>query len=55
MPIYVNAYISLCRIFCLSQETHIIHKFDEDFYDAILSVIMLGYIREEQNFSSLGK
>uniref|UniRef100_H2Y3J4 Riboflavin kinase n=1 Tax=Ciona intestinalis TaxID=7719 RepID=H2Y3J4_CIOIN len=36
-----------------SMETHIIHSFNEDFYDSVLSIIMLGYIRGEENFSSL--
>ncbi|XP_071943350.1 riboflavin kinase-like [Antedon mediterranea] len=36
-----------------SMETHIIHDFKEDFYGSTLSIIILGYIREEKNFSSL--
>ncbi|XP_033124166.1 riboflavin kinase-like [Anneissia japonica] len=36
-----------------SMETHIIHKFDEDFYGSTLSLIILGYIRPEKNFNSL--
>ncbi|ETE68279.1 Riboflavin kinase, partial [Ophiophagus hannah] len=34
-------------------ETHIIHTFNEDFYGEILSIIIVGYIRPEQNFDSL--
>ncbi|KAG8130663.1 putative Riboflavin kinase-like protein [Naja naja] len=36
-----------------SVETHIIHTFNEDFYGEILSIIIVGYIRPEQNFDSL--
>ncbi|XP_007441922.1 riboflavin kinase [Python bivittatus] len=36
-----------------SVETHIIHTFKEDFYGEILSIIIVGYIRPEQNFDSL--
>uniref|UniRef100_H2ZGQ1 Riboflavin kinase n=1 Tax=Ciona savignyi TaxID=51511 RepID=H2ZGQ1_CIOSA len=36
-----------------SMETHIIHAFDGDFYGSLLSLIMVGYIRGEENFTSL--
>lgn len=36
-----------------SMETHVIHKFKEDFYGEILSVVMVGYIRPERSFDSL--
>ncbi|XP_030625320.1 riboflavin kinase [Chanos chanos] len=36
-----------------SMETHVIHKFKEDFYGEILSVIMVGYVRPERGFDSL--
>lgn len=36
-----------------SMETHILHKFDSDFYGKELKVGILGYLREEKNFSSL--
>ncbi|CAK8698437.1 unnamed protein product [Clavelina lepadiformis] len=36
-----------------SMETHVIHHFPSDFYGQQLSVVMLGYIRGEENFSSL--
>merc|ERR1739848_49762 len=36
-----------------SMETHIIHKFDEDFYDAVLRVSIVGRLRGEKNYSSL--
>jgi len=36
-----------------SMETHILHKFDEDFYGSQLRVAILGYIRPEENYSSL--
>jgi len=34
-------------------EVHIMHNFDHDFYGEILSVMVVGYIRDERNFSSL--
>ncbi|XP_054927088.1 riboflavin kinase isoform X2 [Dermacentor andersoni] len=36
-----------------SVETHIMHKFDQDFYGAMLKVVVLGYLRPEKNFGSL--
>ncbi|KAK2840759.1 hypothetical protein Q7C36_012338 [Tachysurus vachellii] len=36
-----------------SMETHLIHKFKDDFYGQMLSVVMVGYIRPEKGFSSL--
>jgi len=37
-----------------AMETHIVHKFEEaDLYDRQLKVIILGFIRPEQNFDSL--
>jgi len=37
-----------------AMETHIVHKFEEaDLYDKQLKVIILGFIRPEQNFDSL--
>ncbi|KAL8591857.1 hypothetical protein ACOMHN_044353 [Nucella lapillus] len=36
-----------------TMETHILHGFKEDFYSSVLKVIMLGYIRPMQDYSSL--
>ncbi|XP_039606619.1 riboflavin kinase isoform X1 [Polypterus senegalus] len=36
-----------------SMETHIIHKYKEDFYGETLSIAILGYIRPETSFNSL--
>ncbi|XP_042891970.1 riboflavin kinase-like isoform X2 [Penaeus japonicus] len=36
-----------------SMETHIMHVFENDFYGSELKVVMLGYIRPEENYSSL--
>ncbi|KAI9319805.1 hypothetical protein BX666DRAFT_1916479 [Dichotomocladium elegans] len=36
-----------------SGEVHIIHEFPEDFYGVDIRVIVLGYIRPEQNYPSL--
>ena len=34
-------------------EAHLLHKFDQDFYDERLFVNLLGYLRPEANFESL--
>uniref|UniRef100_T1IZI2 Riboflavin kinase n=1 Tax=Strigamia maritima TaxID=126957 RepID=T1IZI2_STRMM len=36
-----------------SMETHIIHRFDQDFYGSTLKVAIVGYIRPEMTFNSL--
>ena len=36
-----------------SVETHILNKFEEDFYGATLKIAVTGFIRPEKNFSSL--
>ncbi|KAI0237957.1 Riboflavin kinase [Lamellibrachia satsuma] len=36
-----------------SMETYIMHKFKDDFYDSILKLCLLGYIRPEKNFDGL--
>ncbi|XP_002738044.2 riboflavin kinase-like [Saccoglossus kowalevskii] len=36
-----------------SMETHILHEFEKDFYGSNLSLIMVGFVREERNFNSL--
>ncbi|OZJ03124.1 hypothetical protein BZG36_03874 [Bifiguratus adelaidae] len=36
-----------------SAEVHVIHQFEHDFYNAQIRVIVLGYIRAEQNYPSL--
>ena len=33
--------------FCSYQEPHLIHKFDEYFYDEELQLVIVGYIRPE--------
>lgn len=37
----------------VSVEVHILHQFDEDFYDENLKVLILGSIRTETKFTSL--
>ncbi|CAH0596331.1 unnamed protein product [Chrysodeixis includens] len=44
-PFYQNQQMSV--------ETHIIHKFDKDFYGSLLKVSLVGYLRGEKNFGSL--
>lgn len=36
-----------------SMETHIIHEFEDDFYDAVLRVSIVGRLRGEKNYESL--
>ncbi|KAK6635521.1 hypothetical protein RUM44_000773 [Polyplax serrata] len=36
-----------------SMEIHILHQFDNDFYGSLLRIVMLGYIRPEQDFDSI--
>ncbi|KAK4517637.1 uncharacterized protein ATC70_000977 [Mucor velutinosus] len=36
-----------------SAEVHIIHEFPEDFYNTSIRVLVLGFIRPEQNYPSL--
>ena len=38
----------------VSQEVHVFNKFEEDFYGEEIRVIVLGYVRPEQNYDSLG-
>ena len=34
-------------------EVHVLHKFSQDFYDAHMRVLILGYIREEKDYDSM--
>lgn len=36
-----------------SAEVHVLHKFAADFYDAPMRLLILGFIREERDYSSL--
>lgn len=36
-----------------SAEVHVLHGFTADFYDAHMRLLILGFIREEQNYDSL--
>lgn len=38
-----------------SQEVHIMHKYEEDFYGVEISVVVLGYIRPELDYTSRGE
>ncbi|OTB09496.1 hypothetical protein M426DRAFT_50416 [Hypoxylon sp. CI-4A] len=44
-PFYKNAV--------RSAEVHVLHRFAADFYDAPLRLLVLGFVREEQDYSSL--
>ncbi|CAH0677829.1 unnamed protein product [Spodoptera exigua] len=44
-PFYQNKQMSV--------ETHIMHKFDKDFYGSQLKIALVGYLRGEKNFNSL--
>jgi riboflavin kinase len=36
-----------------SAEVHVLHKFSQDFYDAHMRLLILGFIREEKDYKSL--
>ncbi|KAI1453193.1 riboflavin kinase [Annulohypoxylon moriforme] len=36
-----------------SAEVHVLHKFAADFYDAPMRLLILGFVREERDYSSL--
>jgi len=36
-----------------SIETHIISEFDHDFYDSLLKIVIVGFIRQMRSFSSM--
>ncbi|KEY66861.1 hypothetical protein S7711_05215 [Stachybotrys chartarum IBT 7711] len=36
-----------------SAEVHVLHKFAQDFYDAHMRLLILGFIREEKDYKSL--
>ncbi|GAO50660.1 riboflavin kinase [Saitoella complicata NRRL Y-17804] len=44
-PYYNNTVRSL--------EVHVLHKFPQDFYGSTLKIVILGFIRPEQNYPSL--
>lgn len=45
----------LITYFYLSQEIHILKQFDKDFYGSNLKIKVVGFIRPELNFNSVGK
>lgn len=36
-----------------SAEVHVLHKFEKDFYDKHMRLLVLGFVREEQDYKSL--
>ena len=44
-----------CSLCFVSQEPHLLHKFDEDFYGEKLHLLLCGFIRNELNFKSLSE
>jgi riboflavin kinase len=36
-----------------SAEVHILHSFEQDFYDAHMRLLITGFIREEKDYKSL--
>ena len=38
----------------LTQEVHILHDYGEDFYGEYMSAVVLGFIRPEYDYNSLG-
>lgn len=51
MSIVSRSYILITFL----QEIHILKQFDEDFYGSNLKVKVVGFIRPELNFNSVGK
>jgi hypothetical protein len=41
-------------LFCL-QEVHVLNKYEDDFYGDEMRIVVLGCIRPEQKFSSVGE
>jgi riboflavin kinase / FMN hydrolase len=54
-PAWSLALSVRCLTWGAMQEPHLIHEFDDDFYGEPLTVLVLGYIRPERNFPSLGQ
>ncbi|XP_072933395.1 putative riboflavin kinase [Epargyreus clarus] len=56
-PVYkMVANIGWCPFYQnkqMSVETHIMHKFEKDFYESNLKICVVGYLRPEKNFNSL--
>lgn len=44
----------MCGWFCL-QEVHLLHEFPGDFYGSHLKVVILGFVRPEYNYPSMGQ
>lgn len=49
-----NKGFTVKYIYIILQEVHLLHKFQDDFYGKELKVIIVGYIRPEKDFSSIG-
>lgn len=62
-PFYKNERMTAVCIVCYChcpllnriQEIHIMHKFNSDFYGYKMKALVLGYIRPELDYTSLGK
>lgn len=54
-PVGQNWRFFLVSIVVSSQEPHLLEKFEDDFYDEKLHVLLCGFIRNELNFNSLGE
>ena len=48
------AVSALSNMSYIVQEAHLIHEFEDDFYGSELKLVILGYIRPEKNYDSLG-
>ena len=53
--IFLDEWLNHMFICTSFQETHILHEFSEDFYGEELQVCVVGYIRPEKKFDSLGQ
>lgn len=50
----MKAVVGETKTDIVQKEVHIIHDYPKDFYGDELRVIVMGYIRAEKNYDSLG-
>jgi riboflavin kinase len=46
--------LSLADLSPTRQEVHVLHDYPSDFYGKELRVVVLGYVRPEYNYASMG-
>lgn len=52
---FIKLFYCLFLKMCFTQETHIMHTFENNFYGSLLKVIVVGFIRPEKDFTSKGR